>query len=70
MKIQLCGDSMLLVELEPAIDPVINERAILLASRLRDRRARRRDASRMARSLITGSIAGSSSTSSIESPHG
>jgi KipI family sensor histidine kinase inhibitor len=31
---------MLLVELEPAIDPVINERAILLASRLRERRAR------------------------------
>jgi len=40
VKIQLCGDAMLLVELEPAIDPVINERAILLASRLRDRRAR------------------------------
>ena len=33
MKIRPCGDSMLLVELEPAIDPVINERAILLASR-------------------------------------
>jgi inhibitor of KinA len=31
---------MLLVELEPAIDPVVNERAILLASRLRDRNAR------------------------------
>jgi KipI family sensor histidine kinase inhibitor len=31
---------MLLVELEPAIDPVINERAILLASRLRARQAR------------------------------
>lgn len=31
---------MLLVELEPAIDPVVNERAILLASRLRDRHAR------------------------------
>ncbi len=31
---------MLLVELEPAIDPVINERAILLAARLRDRHAR------------------------------
>ena len=30
---------MLLVELEPAIDPVVNERAILLASRLRDRHA-------------------------------
>jgi KipI family sensor histidine kinase inhibitor len=38
--IKPCGDSMLLVELEPAIDPVINERAILLASRIRDRRAR------------------------------
>ncbi len=31
---------MLLVELEPAIDPVVNERAILLASRLRQRNAR------------------------------
>ena len=31
---------MLLVELEPAIDPIVNERAILLASRLRDRNAR------------------------------
>jgi inhibitor of KinA len=31
---------MLLVELEPAIDPVINERAILLASRIRARNAR------------------------------
>jgi len=31
---------MLLVELEPAIDPVVNERAIQLASRIRDRRAR------------------------------
>jgi len=31
---------MLLVELEAAIDPVVNERAILLASRLRDRNAR------------------------------
>ena len=40
MKIKPCGDSMLLVELEPAIDPVINERAILLAARIRDRRAR------------------------------
>ena len=40
MKIQPCGDSLLLVELEPAIDPVINERAILLASRLRARGAR------------------------------
>ena len=40
MKILPCGDAMLLVELEPAIDPVINERAILLAARLRARRAR------------------------------
>ena len=31
---------MLLVELEPAIDPVINERAILLAARIRNRAAR------------------------------
>jgi KipI family sensor histidine kinase inhibitor len=31
---------MLLVELEPVIDPVINERAILLASRIRARAAR------------------------------
>jgi KipI family sensor histidine kinase inhibitor len=31
---------MLLVELEPVIDPVVNERAILLASRLRARGAR------------------------------
>ena len=31
---------MLLVELEPAIDPVINERAILLAARIRARGAR------------------------------
>ena len=30
---------MLLVELEPAIDPVVNERTIRLASRLRDRNA-------------------------------
>jgi KipI family sensor histidine kinase inhibitor len=40
MKIQACGDSLLLVELEPSIDPVVNERAILLASRLRERGAR------------------------------
>jgi inhibitor of KinA len=31
---------MLLVELEPVIDPVVNERAILLASRIRERHAR------------------------------
>ena len=40
MKIQPCGDAMLLVELEPAIDPVINERAILLAAGIRARQAR------------------------------
>jgi KipI family sensor histidine kinase inhibitor len=40
MNIRQCGDSMLLVELDAAIDPVINERAILLASRLRARAAR------------------------------
>ena len=40
MNIRECGDSMLLVELEPAIDPVINERAIVLAERLRERGAR------------------------------
>lgn len=31
---------MLLVELEPVIDPIVNERAILLAARLRSRAAR------------------------------
>ena len=40
MKIHPCGDAMLLVELEPAIDPVINERAILLAAGIRARQAR------------------------------
>jgi KipI family sensor histidine kinase inhibitor len=40
MRIRECGDSMLLVEFEPVIDPVVNERAIALATRLRDRRAR------------------------------
>lgn len=40
MKIRECGESMLLVELEAAIDPVVNERAILLAARIRARRAR------------------------------
>ncbi|HUQ88929.1 MAG TPA: 5-oxoprolinase subunit PxpB [Vicinamibacterales bacterium] len=40
MKIRPCGDSMLLVELEAVIDPVINERAIMLASRIRERNAR------------------------------
>jgi KipI family sensor histidine kinase inhibitor len=40
MKIRECGDSMLLVEFEAVIDPVVNERAIALATRLRDRQAR------------------------------
>jgi len=40
VKIRECGESMLLVELEAAIDPVINERAILLAARIRAREAR------------------------------
>ena len=40
MKIRECGESMLLVELEPSIDPVVNERAIVLAARLRQRGAR------------------------------
>lgn len=40
MRIRECGDSMLLVELETAIDPVINERAIVLAARIRARGAR------------------------------
>ena len=40
MKIRHCGDSMLLVELEPVIDPIVNERAIRLASRIRARSAR------------------------------
>ena len=40
MKIRECGESMLLVELEAAIDPVINERAIVLAARIRARQAR------------------------------
>jgi KipI family sensor histidine kinase inhibitor len=40
MTVRSCGDSMLLVELEPAIDPVINERAIVLANRIRARGAR------------------------------
>ena len=39
MRIRECGDSMLLVEFEPVIDPIVNERVIALASRLRERRA-------------------------------
>lgn len=40
MKIRECGDSMLLVELEPVIDPIVNERAIALAARLRGHQLR------------------------------
>lgn len=40
MRIRECGDSMLLVEFEPVIDPIVNERAIALAARLRERGAR------------------------------
>jgi KipI family sensor histidine kinase inhibitor len=40
VNIRECGESMLLVELEATIDPVVNERAILLASRIRARQAR------------------------------
>ncbi len=40
MKIRACGDSMLLVELEPTIDAVVNEQAIQLAARIRSRASR------------------------------
>lgn len=40
MKVRECGDAMLLVEFEPVIDPVVNERAIALAARLRGRHMR------------------------------
>lgn len=40
MRIRECGDTMLLVEFEPVIDPLVNERAIALAARLRERGAR------------------------------
>jgi KipI family sensor histidine kinase inhibitor len=40
MQIRHCGDAMLLVELESAIDPLINERVIELARRLTARHAR------------------------------
>ena len=39
MKIRPCGDAMLLVEFEAVIDPIVNERVIALAGRIRDRRA-------------------------------
>jgi KipI family sensor histidine kinase inhibitor len=37
MTIRECGDSMLLIEFAPVIDPVVNERAIVVAERLRRR---------------------------------
>ncbi len=40
MRIRPCGDSMLLIELEPVIEPLVNERAILLASKIRARQDR------------------------------
>lgn len=40
MRIRECGDAMLLVELEAVIDPIVNERAIALAARLRGRQLR------------------------------
>jgi len=40
MRVRECGDSMLLVEFEAVIDPIVNERAIALAARLRDRQLR------------------------------
>jgi KipI family sensor histidine kinase inhibitor len=39
MKVRPCGDSMLLVEFQAAIDPIINERAVRLAARIRARMA-------------------------------
>lgn len=40
MTIRECGETMLLVELEHTIDPIVNERAIQLAARIRARQAR------------------------------
>jgi len=40
MTVRECGDSMLLVEFEPVIDHLVNERAITLAARIRSRRLR------------------------------
>ncbi len=40
MTIRECGESMLLVELGQAIDPILNEHAIVLAARIRARKAR------------------------------
>ncbi|MGH9387311.1 MAG: 5-oxoprolinase subunit PxpB [Vicinamibacterales bacterium] len=39
-QISPCGDSMLLVEFEASIDPVVNDRVIALGAKLRNRRAR------------------------------
>lgn len=38
MVVRRAGDAMLLVEFEPVIDPLVNQRAIELGGRLRDRR--------------------------------
>lgn len=40
MNIRLAGDTMLIVEWEPAIDPTINEHVIALAARLQERLGR------------------------------
>ena len=40
MTITLSGDTMMLVQLEPSVDPVVNEQAIQLANRLRVRMGR------------------------------
>jgi KipI family sensor histidine kinase inhibitor len=40
MRIRTCGDSMLMVECGDTIDPVVNERAIVLARRLQARAGR------------------------------
>ena len=40
MRIRSCGDSILLVECGDTIDPAVNERAIVLARRLRERAIR------------------------------
>jgi len=40
MTVRECGDSMLLVEFEPVIDHLVNERAIALAARIRARQLR------------------------------
>lgn len=40
MTVRECGDSMLLVEFEPVIDSIVNQRAIALADRVRSRQLR------------------------------